>query len=203
MAADAVIFDIGGVLVDVDTTRGLWARLLGMEPSELTLERLVSNDIFREFGTGRVSAEAFHTDACRRLGEDWDFRAFEARWCEIFQPMPGMAELVDEVAAVRPVGICSDTEPIHWGFLSREFPLVSRISKPSLSFEVGRLKPDPEFFLQAARDVGVAADRCFFTDDLPRNVEGARRAGMDAEVFQGADELRRQLAARGVPIRRP
>ena len=44
--------------------------------------------------------------------------------------------------------------------------------------EVGRGKPDPAIFLEAARRIGVAAGRCVVVEDAPAGLEGARRAGM-------------------------
>jgi FMN phosphatase YigB (HAD superfamily) len=49
-----------------------------------------------------------------------------------------------------------------------------------------------------AQAAGIDASRCFFFDDLSENVEGARRAGFNAEVFRSEAELRRLLTDRGV-----
>jgi HAD superfamily hydrolase (TIGR01509 family) len=44
--------------------------------------------------------------------------------------------------------------------------------------EVGRGKPDPAIFLEAARRLGVPPQRCIVVEDAPAGLEGARRAGM-------------------------
>jgi beta-phosphoglucomutase len=44
--------------------------------------------------------------------------------------------------------------------------------------EVGRGKPDPALFLEAARRLGVPPARCVVVEDAPAGLEGARRAGM-------------------------
>ena len=44
--------------------------------------------------------------------------------------------------------------------------------------EVGRGKPDPAIFLEAARRLGIPSSRCVVVEDAPAGVEGARRAGM-------------------------
>jgi len=44
--------------------------------------------------------------------------------------------------------------------------------------EVGKGKPDPAIFVEAARRVGVPAARCVVVEDAPAGIEGARRAGM-------------------------
>jgi beta-phosphoglucomutase len=44
--------------------------------------------------------------------------------------------------------------------------------------EVGRGKPDPAIFLEAARRLGLAPVRCVVVEDAPAGIEAARRAGM-------------------------
>ena len=44
--------------------------------------------------------------------------------------------------------------------------------------EVGRGKPDPAIFLEAARRLGIPRERCVVVEDAPAGIEGARRAGM-------------------------
>jgi HAD superfamily hydrolase (TIGR01509 family) len=44
--------------------------------------------------------------------------------------------------------------------------------------EVGRGKPDPAIFLEAARRLELPPARCVVVEDAPAGLEGARRAGM-------------------------
>ena len=44
--------------------------------------------------------------------------------------------------------------------------------------EVGRGKPDPALFLEAARRLGLSRARCVVVEDAPAGLEAARRAGM-------------------------
>ena len=67
-----------------------------------------------------------------------------------------------------------------------------------LSFECGAMKPDEKIYQVATERAGVPPERIFFTDDLPENVEGAKKYGWDAVLFTGAHELGRELANRGV-----
>ncbi|TDD59505.1 HAD family hydrolase [Kribbella antibiotica] len=69
------------------------------------------------------------------------------------------------------------------------------------SWELGVAKPDPGFFTEAARRIGVDVRTVLFIDDTARNVEGARAAGMAAEQWdltQGYDVLAELLARHGV-----
>jgi FMN phosphatase YigB (HAD superfamily) len=45
---------------------------------------------------------------------------------------------------------------------------------------------------------GCRPEECFYTDDIAEYVEGARRMGIDAVQFQGAEQLESELLARGI-----
>ncbi|WP_029288574.1 HAD family hydrolase [Cellulomonas sp. HZM] len=69
------------------------------------------------------------------------------------------------------------------------------------SHDLGVAKPDPGFFVEAARRIGADPGTILFVDDTAPNVEGARAAGMPAVVWhldEGHDVLRARLAAHGV-----
>ena len=196
----AVIFDLGRVLIDWDITQSIWD-LIREEvgptgdpgPRRQKWERL-----YAELATGRMTPEEFYRTLKKQVAMQVDYGQFVKSWCEIFFPMQGMEELFAEVEKRVAVGLLSDTDPIHWDYLPPLYPFLNRIKKPTLSFEIGWMKPAPEAYLAAARDVGFPPEQCFFTDDKPENIEGARRAGMDAELFTSAEELRRQLESRGI-----
>ncbi len=72
-----------------------------------------------------------------------------------------------------------------------------------LSHELGAEKPDLESYLMVAERAGLPPESLLFFDDLPANVERARRAGWQAEVFKGEAALRTLLVARGFDIACP
>jgi len=199
-AVQAVIFDLGRVLVSVDLSRGLFPLLLARAPAGrgAVSGGAPEQQLFDAFGSGALSPAQFHERLCRQFDLDLAFDEFARQWCDVFAPMPGMPELLAEVAARLPVGILSDTDPLHWGHVLEHYPWLRAVPNPTLSFRTGLLKPDRGAYLAAAADVGVPPEVCFFTDDLEANVEGARRAGMDALQFSSANATRQALRARGV-----
>ncbi|MBW1809739.1 MAG: hypothetical protein JRJ87_16200, partial [Deltaproteobacteria bacterium] len=107
----AVIFDLGRVLVGVDVSRGLWARILN------ALERDRADtpagrewkEIYRRFATVFLPAEEFHLDVCRLLEDEISYPDFVEQWCDVFYTLEGMPQLFRQVAANIPVGLLSDT----------------------------------------------------------------------------------------------
>ncbi|MBN2497572.1 MAG: HAD family phosphatase [Deltaproteobacteria bacterium] len=196
----ALIFDLGRVLVGLDLQRGLFGELARASTADqdTLLATVLDDELFRAFSCGRISPEDFHRAVMERTGLGIDYPAFKQLWCDIFLPMPGMAELVAELCGRMPVGLLSDTDPLHWAHELRANPWLGLIRKPTLSFEIGCMKPEPACYQIAARNVGRPPEECLFVDDLERNVEGAIRVGMQALRFEGVDALRADLRRRGL-----
>jgi putative hydrolase of the HAD superfamily len=60
------------------------------------------------------------------------------------------------------------------------------------------MKPADPMYEAAIRSAGCRPEECFFTDDMPAFVEGARRHGIDAVQFTGLEQLEKELRLRGV-----
>jgi putative hydrolase of the HAD superfamily len=58
------------------------------------------------------------------------------------------------------------------------------------SCEHGIIKPDRAIYDLCVAKLGYEPPRVLFFDDRPRNVEGARRAGLEAHVFESAEQAR-------------
>lgn len=62
-----------------------------------------------------------------------------------------------------------------------------------LSSDVGLIKPDPLIYDYAANKLGVEPEACVMIDDLPVNIDGAERAGMQGIVFASLSQLQHEL----------
>ena len=69
-----------------------------------------------------------------------------------------------------------------------------------LSHEVGHMKPDQRFYQACVAAAGVPASSCLFIDDLPENVEGARRAGLTGLRYVETPALIDDLSRLGVEV---
>lgn len=188
---EAVIFDLGGVLIGIDLEQLQkepetkdWARLIPemrRQPETVLLNR------------GKMPPDEFYQVMRERFSLSGSFEDFRRAWCGIFMPRPQMEDLVRRLVGRVPLGLLSDTEPMHWDYLRRQYGFLELFQNPVLSFKAGVVKPATKMYRLAAESVGVPAERCFYVDDLPENVEGARRAGMRAEVFESAEQIQRVL----------
>jgi putative hydrolase of the HAD superfamily len=94
--------------------------------------------------------------------------------------------------------LLSNTNAIHFEMVRENYPLLRHFDHLVLSYKVGALKPSPEIYAEALRHANCAPEECFFTDDIPAYVEGARAAGIDAVQFESHEQIERELKVRGV-----
>lgn len=67
-----------------------------------------------------------------------------------------------------------------------------------VSFRVGMTKPDPGMYEYVLKEYSLTAGECVFVDDMPENVDIARRLGFDGIVFEDEGKLREELGRRCV-----
>jgi glucose-1-phosphatase len=191
MKIKAIIFDIGRVLIDVDFT-GLFKKYLnpGTGPDfSFTLEEVMHLDWFVAHSTGKTNDQEFYWSLREIYKMDISFDDFKKEWSSIFRPVQGMEKFVKQTAGKYPVSLLSDTDPIHWSYLVKNYPYLNMFRKPVLSFEIGVMKPAKECYERAAISVNTPIENCLFIDDRQVNVDGAINAGMQAVQFSSVEKL--------------
>jgi putative hydrolase of the HAD superfamily len=196
-----LIFDLGGVIVPLDSARG-YSAIEGFCPhraAEIPV-RIGSTDLVRRFETGQVGAETFFRELCSLLSLRADYNQFRELWSSIFVPGPLLPDslFADLKARGYRLILLSNTNPIHYEMACERYSPLRYFDDAVLSHEVGFVKPSPEIYAAAIAKAGCAPEECFFTDDVLMNIEAARRTGMDAVQFTSPRQLIHELAARHV-----
>lgn len=193
---DALVFDIGNVIVSHDN-RVLYTRLASRCAAGTSLEEIKVLAEYPAWGTGAPIAD-LHQAYRDRVGYDGDWRCFTEDWCCHLVLDHAMLDLVEQLATRHRVLIFSNTNAVHWD--SQVVASNGRLAKIEayLSHDIGRLKPDATAFTRVAELAGIDPSRSLFFDDVLANVEGARAAGFQAEVFTDEAGLRDSLAKRGM-----
>ena len=195
-----VIFDLGTVIVPFDFARGYraMAELCSCAAEEIP-KRIGSTDLVRRFECGEVAPEQFVEQLCRTLDMRMEYANFCQIWCSIFLPDTLIPEsLLRGLKRRYRLLLLSNTNAIHFSMIRENYPLLRHFDDYVLSYEVGALKPSPRIYEEAIARAQCAPAECFFTDDIPEYVAGARKAGMDAVQFQSAAQIEAELLGRGV-----
>jgi len=195
-----IFFDLGGVIVPFDFKRA-YARLeaLGSCPASEITTRIRSTDLVHRFESGNIASEPFVEELSRVLELKVTYDEFCDLWTCIFLTDPLLPDrfLADLHTRHRLI-LLSNTNPIHFEMIRKNYPILRHFDDFVLSYEVGALKPASKIYQDAIDRAACRAEECFFTDDILSNVEAARTHGIDAVQFQSAEQLELELRARGL-----
>ena len=196
----ALLFDLGNVLVAFDFRRGYRALEGFCRHDGAEIPRLIaSSGLVPPYERGEIASEDFFRRLTALLDLDLSYERFCDLWSTIFLPEPLISG--EFLAALRRrfrMVLVSNTNDIHFRMLERTYPLLGHFDAQVLSFRVGALKPDERVYAEAVQQAGCAPQECFYTDDVPEFVEGAKNYGIDAVLFQGPQQLEEELRGRGV-----
>jgi putative hydrolase of the HAD superfamily len=200
-SADALLFDIGRVVIDIDFNKVLacWAGHAGREPSEFS-GRFGPDDTFRRHETGEASDAEFFAALRRTLGIELTDAQFLEGWNAIFAgEMPGMNALLARAARHLPLYAFSNTNRPHVAHFSKAFAdVLGHFREIFLSSTIGLRKPDAAAYDHVVKAIGVPAQRIVFFDDLAENIEGARMRGLTAVHVTSPDDVAKALTALGI-----
>jgi 2-haloacid dehalogenase len=197
----AVVFDLGGVLIDWDP-RYLYRRLL--DGDEAAVEAFLAEVCTPEWNArqdaGRPWEEAV-AELCARHPEARSLiEAFDRRWEEMLGgPVEGSVELLAELrAAGLPLYALSNWSAAKFPIARARYPFLGWFDDVVISGEVGLLKPDPAIYRLLLDRHGLVPRQTLYVDDAEPNVDAARQLGMRALRFRDAGSLRAELAVLGL-----
>jgi len=211
----ALVLDFGGVISrTLFETHELTERTLGLAPGTLTWRGPfdpASDPLWREMQADRISERDYYLrrtrEVGRLVGENWDRmetlvqRTRGADVEAVIRP-----EAVDAIRRAKAGGcklaVLSNELDLFYGagFRTR-LPLLGLFDAIVDATHTEVLKPDPRAYELCLAQLALPAAACVFVDDQQRNVEGARRVGMQVvhfDVAQPARSYREALALLGL-----
>ena len=183
-----VLFDLGGVLIELGDLAGL-QEMTGFLGDRVGWQQILEPWISR-FETGQCSATEFSTGVVAEWGVD----ITPARYLEILRdwpigPYPGTTELLSEIQQTVEIGCLSNTNDLHWEDQTARWPVLGMFDHRFLSFELGLRKPDIAIYQAVADRLPHDPDRVLFLDDLAVNADAARSFGFRSEQVRDLDEV--------------
>jgi len=176
---EAVVFDLDGLLLDSeqvwDSVREQLARERGgrwHENAQRDMMGMSSPEWSRYMHDViglREPPEEINRDVVQRVG---------AAYRDDLPVIPGAREAVERIAARWPLGLASSS---NRGLIDLVLELlgVAELFRATVSSEeVGRGKPAPDVYLEAARRLGVEATRAAAVEDSHNGIRAAKAAGM-------------------------
>ncbi len=207
MVITDVIFDLGNVLVPFDWKIAV-KRLLKYLPADIaenatrdprTLAKAI-NDLVDKLEIGAISFEEFHRLVAFRIGLTADLNEFQRIWSQIFTLDQQMTRLGKSLTKRYGVWLASNTDEVHYEYITRNFPEILFYKKAALSYQMGTKKPAIEYFTKAIELFGIQPDHAVFVDDLVENVVAARKIGIVGLQFVNYSTLVYELTRTGVDV---
>ncbi|MEM8950160.1 MAG: HAD family phosphatase [Pseudomonadota bacterium] len=195
-----IIFDLGAVLIDWNP-RHLYRKLFDDEVEmERFLQEVCTPAWNAEQDRGRTWNEAINMLVAEHPDKIDLIKAYRDRWEEMLKgPILGTVDILErldgeghELHALT--NWSAETFPTareRYGFLERFRTIL-------VSGDENLIKPDPAIFQLMLDRIGHPAERCLFIDDSAKNIKAAANLGFDAIHFSKPEQLRDDLAKRGL-----
>ena len=197
----AVVFDLGGVLIDWDP-RLLYRKMFGGD--DPAMEAFLATVCTPEWNARQDAGRPF-VEAVAQLVEDFPSErerivAFHERWPETLgQQIPGTVAILGELHARGvPLYALSNWSAETFPVARARFPFLGLFEGIVISGEERVSKPDPRLYRVLFDRYRFDPRDAVFIDDAPRNVEVAATMGMLGLQFTGAAPLRTALEACGL-----
>jgi len=197
---EAVVFDIGGVLLDWNP-RHLYRRLF---TDEAEMERFL----------GEVCSPAWHAPhdrgvptaaSCAELASRYpEFAEQIEAWSSRSEEMIGgvFTGTVEVLRAVRETGVpcyaVTNMEAETYPLRLQRFPFLSCFDGTIVSGREGVAKPEPAIFMRLLDRFGLTPGTTLMIDDMQENLDAAAVLGIQTLLFRSSRWLRTDLEAAGV-----
>jgi len=198
-----VLFDLDGVLVRYDRARRLQALAARTGASVAAVRiALFDSGLEAETDVGRWSPADYAAELGRRLGSEVSLADCIAARRDAMRADDNVLALARAAARRARLAILTNNGPFLTDHLEAMCPPLFPLFAGAVhgAGHYGIAKPDPRVFHACARALRAEPARMLFVDDSPDNVDGARRAGIEAVHFTDAAALADAFARHGLDI---
>lgn len=186
MAIEAVIFDIGNVLIEWQPERH-YDRVIGearrremFDAVDLHAmnDRVDMGENFRDMVVECAAAHPeFHAEIMR-WHDDW-----------LHMASPVIPHSVTLLRNLRrrsvPVFALSNFGIETFDLALPEYPFLAEFDRSYISGHMGVTKPDPDIYARVEADCGLAPETLLFADDRADNIAAAQARGWQTHLFEG------------------
>lgn len=192
----ALIFDMGGVLVDLDldACRNAY-KALGFDDIDTILDACHQKGVFGDMEEGKISADDFRDYVIERSSPGVTSEQVDEALHKILVGIePYKIDMLRRLSQKYDIYILSNNNPIAVPrareiFREAGFTMEEDFKKCYISYEMKMLKPSEGFYKAVMADIGLPPEEMLFIDDSQRNVDAAMAAGLPALYYRPGDNL--------------
>ena len=194
--ANAIIFDLGGVILNIDYRLTIAAfEKLGVKNADLFYSKKVQNPIFDKIEIGEITANYF-LDELQKKTNNAEIKQLESAWNAMLLDLPeSRLNHIQKLSKNYKIFLLSNTNEIHFNAFrkmigeKRWLKFSSLFTKMYLSHEIGFRKPNKEAFQIILDENKLKANEVFFIDDSPQHIESAKTIGIQSHYLLEGEEI--------------
>ena len=199
MKVKAIIFDLGGVVVDLDFSN-FYNSVITQSPlnkpqTPIMLEFFRQSDIYHQ---GNMTDDEFYQLACDllqvcMLDQTEFFKSFNSIISDINLDVIELIKKIRDTNKYKLIAL-SNVNSSHWDFiLKKNWQFLSYFDELILSHEIHLIKPDPKVFKFAIQKAGCKPQQIVFIDDGLNNIRSAKQLGIIGIKYTNLDDLIEEL----------
>lgn len=184
---DAVIFDLGGVILNLDYQKTIdaFSHLAGKNAAELYTQHK-QNPLFDDIETGRIAEEEFRTKLQSLFGITATDQALDRAWNALLLDIPKeRLSFLEEVKNRKRTFLLSNTNSIHKAAFDNYLQETHKMRALDPLFEkayyshlMGDRKPNASIFQKVIDENALEPSKTLFIDDSPQHLETAKKIGL-------------------------
>lgn len=194
-----IIFDLGGVLMDLDKNACIRAfQAIGFKDIDEYLDiYLPKEGVFKQLEQGQIGIDEFHEGVRKLIGRSVTDESIDDAYREILAGIPGYKlEMLRQLKEHYQILLLSNTNPIMMDYIRNTYfkdegaSWKNYFDELFLSYELKMTKPDPAIFKEVIRRSGIHPETTFYLDDSSQNIEAAKPFGFRTYTVQPYEDLR-------------
>ena len=194
-----LLFDLGGVLVDVTTVERTTVLLQGKKTREEVAAFWQRSKHLRMLECGECDAVQFAKDVVEALGLQMPIDAFLQAFATFTgTAYPGAQELLAELGEKYTLACLSDTSAPHWQTMCAQLQFDTIFKWRFQSYEIGKRKPDEAVYAHVLQTLQCDPTQIYYFDDRAPNVKAGAAVGMQAFQVEGVQMLKEKLLTLGL-----
>jgi len=196
-----ITFDFGGVLYDYDGARLMRELAANSSKTARDFEELLAGtSLDRAHFRGEISAKELLDTLRDRVGLDMTIDGLARAYYNSVNPREEVFHLVRALESDYDLQLYSDTPELLYERVIKDMPVFDAFSEVVLSFEVGKLKDEPDGHREVIAKSGNQPEEIVFIDDREEFVEKSRELGINGIKFTNLRDLVGELEGLGVKL---
>ena len=192
-----IIFDLGGVLMDLDKQRCIGAfEDLGFSDITEYLGEYEQKGMFMDLEDGTISATEFRDEVRKHIGEAITDQQIDEAFNRFLVGIPEQKlTLLHQLHKYYRLFMLSNTNPIMFESRIPELFRIQGLNIPDyfdklyLSYQLGVTKPSPKIFEKIIADSGILPQETLFLDDSQKNIDAARKFGFQTYLVAPREDF--------------